>query len=111
MKDKSNIPAGGMTRRSGASTGSVRSISNRFTVASPPPDELGGNHESTARAPMMTRYTVTIAQRRLATVVARQARNSPRACRRSFSSWETSTLLGVRRNTWSATRDMLPPTA
>ena len=35
----------------------------------------------------------------------------PRACSRSFSSWETSTLLGVSRNTWSATRCMEPATA
>src|SRR5262245_20239384 len=35
----------------------------------------------------------------------------PRAWSRSFSSWETSTLLGVSRNTWSATRCMEPATA
>ena len=40
-----------------------------------------------------------------------QARNRPRAWRRSFSSWETSTLDGVRRKTWSATRDIDPPRA
>src|SRR5437764_4969723 len=35
----------------------------------------------------------------------------PRAWSRSFSSWETSTLLGVSKNTWLATRCMLPATA
>ena len=55
MNDRSNIPAGGITRRKGASTGSVRSINTRLIVASPFPDWLGGNHDSTARAPMITR--------------------------------------------------------
>jgi hypothetical protein len=111
MKDKSNIPTGGITRRSGASTGSVRSMSKRLTVASPLAEELGGNHEKIARAAMTTMYTVTIAPRSDSTGAVCQARKSPRACSRSFSSWETSTLLGVSRKTWSATRDMLPPTA
>ena len=74
MNDRSNMPAGGITRRNGASTGSVRSISTRFTVASPLPDELGGNQDSTARAPMITRYTVTNAQRRSRTALEAQAR-------------------------------------
>ena len=42
---------------------------------------------------------------------AAQARNKPRAWRRSFSSCDTSTLDGVRRKTWSATRDIDPPRA
>src|SRR5680860_1049541 len=40
-----------------------------------------------------------------------QAWYKPRAWSRSFSSGDTSTLLGVRRKTCSATRDMEPPTA
>src|SRR5713101_5073611 len=40
-----------------------------------------------------------------------QGWNRPRACNLSFSSWDTSTLVGVRRNTWSATRCMEPATA
>src|SRR4029078_11562827 len=39
---------------------------------------------------------------------ARWGWKRPRACSRSFSSWETSTLLGVSRKTWLATRCMLP---
>src|SRR4029453_457765 len=40
-----------------------------------------------------------------------QARYRPRACNRSLSSSETSTLVGVKRNTWSSTFRIVPPTA
>src|SRR5205823_7375680 len=40
-----------------------------------------------------------------------QARYRPRACNCSLSSSETSTLVGVKRNTWSSTFRIVPPTA
>src|SRR2546423_4973312 len=40
-----------------------------------------------------------------------QARYRPRACNRSLSSSETSTLVGVKRNTCSSTFRIVPPTA
>ena len=68
-----------------------------------------GNHESTARPARM--IEVDREQRSDDDIAHGQGWNRPRACSRSFSSWETSTLLGVSRKTWSATRCMLPPTA
>ena len=54
MNEVSSIPAGGITRRTGRSTGSVRSMSSRESDARNVPCWTG-NHESTARPARMIR--------------------------------------------------------
>src|SRR5713101_3008574 len=54
--DRSNIPTGGMMRRRGRSTGSVRSKASEFKNATMP-ERAGGNHENTTRTASTTRYT------------------------------------------------------
>ena len=54
MNDVSNIPAGGMIRRTGRSTGSVRSKRSALSDARNVPGRTG-NHDSTARPARMTR--------------------------------------------------------
>ena len=55
MNEMSNMPAGGMTRRNGARTGSVRSRRICVTNANGVPRRGGGNHDVTARAKSTTR--------------------------------------------------------
>ena len=54
MNEMSNMPAGGMTRRTGRSTGSVSSKSSVLTDARNVPPRTG-NHDSTARPARITR--------------------------------------------------------
>ena len=54
MNEVSNIPAGGMTRRTGRRTGSVSSNRSVLSDARNVPPRTG-NHESTARPARMTR--------------------------------------------------------
>ena len=53
MNDMSNMPTGGMIRRTGRSTGSVRSNNTEFNEAKKVPPRTG-NHEKTARPPRTT---------------------------------------------------------
>src|SRR5229473_3281862 len=61
--ERSSIPAGGMMRRNGASTGSVMSWRIELIDASAEPGRTG-NHDSTALAARTTMNTVRTAQRR-----------------------------------------------
>ena len=54
MKERSNIPTGGMMLRNGRSTGSVRSARSETTVVSGLPGRTG-NHDRTARAASTTK--------------------------------------------------------
>ena len=94
--ERSNIPTGGTTRRSGSKHGLGE-------VVHDPRDRretrvgVCGIHEKIMRTKSSTRKTVSNAER--IPMGSTQARYRPRAWSRSFSSSDTSTLVGVRRNT------------
>jgi hypothetical protein len=99
MKERSNIPTGGMMLRDiGEEPGDRRERTSR-THREPRQDGARGEQDQID------------AQNPADELHDRQARYRPRACNRSLSSSETSTLVGVKRNTWSSTFRIVPPTA
>ena len=96
MNEMSNIPAGGMTRRTGASTGSVSCIRTWTRLAEPRP---GADRKPREDRPGKEDEQIDVQKRAENLFHERTARYSPRACKRSFSSSETSTFDGVSKKT------------